>query len=417
MSELKKYLLEGWTTDQLENLVDIRVSNVDKKSIGNEPSVRLCNYMDVYSNEYITSNIQFMKATAAKIQISKFIVKKGDVMITKDSETPDDIGIAAVSLEDFEDVVCGYHLALFKPYKEIIGGEFLAKQLGQYEVNRHFANKANGSTRYGLTLDVIKSAIIPFPVSVGKQREIAHILTACDTVIKKTQSAIAKYKAIKQGLLHDLFTRGLDSNGKLRPSYQDAPILYKDSELGMMPKEWKVNPLNDIFSVSSGNALTQNNIQHGTCPVYGGNGINGYHNQYLFDKKRLIIGRVGEYCGNVFITKPHSWVTDNALIISFFNGIVNLSFWLYYLNFLNLNNLAYAAAQPVITGNLLSKVKSVNIESEEQEKIVKRLSTLDNKLQTEEILLQKYQSIKRGLMGDLLGGKKEVQHINYKSCQ
>jgi type I restriction enzyme S subunit len=124
-------LADGWAIDQLDDLVEILVSNVDKKTVENEPAVRLCNYMDVYSNEYITSKIDFMKATAPKSQLLKFAIKKGDVMITKDSETPDDIGIAAVSMEDFEDVVCGYHLALFKPKKDKIFGQFLAKQLGQ----------------------------------------------------------------------------------------------------------------------------------------------------------------------------------------------------------------------------------------------------------------------------------------------
>jgi type I restriction enzyme S subunit len=239
MSKIEIELTEGWAIDELDDLVEILVSNVDKKTAENEPAVRLCNYMDVYSNEYITSKIDFMNATASKSQISKFSIKEGDVMITKDSETPDDIGIAAVSLEDFNDVVCGYHLALLKPKKDKIIGKFLAKQLGQYQVNRQFANRANGSTRYGLTLNVIETALIPYPISIDKQQKIAHILTTFDTVIEQTQSGIAKYKAIKQGLLHDLFTRGLDTNGHLRPSYHDAPEMYKESELGMIPKEWE----------------------------------------------------------------------------------------------------------------------------------------------------------------------------------
>ncbi|RYE57605.1 MAG: restriction endonuclease subunit S [Sphingobacteriales bacterium] len=77
-----------------------------------------------------------------------------------------------------------------------------------------------------------------------EQQKIAKILGTIDAVIEKTQVAIAKYKAIKQGMLHDLFTRGIDvQTGKLRPKYEDAPELYKESKLGMVPKEWEVDSL------------------------------------------------------------------------------------------------------------------------------------------------------------------------------
>jgi type I restriction enzyme S subunit len=82
--------------------------------------------------------------------------------------------------------------------------------------------------------------------SLHAQRKISHILSTADAVIEKTQAAIAKYKAIKQGMLHDLFTRGIDiTTGKLRPRYEDAPELYKESSLGFIPgngkwKDWKI---------------------------------------------------------------------------------------------------------------------------------------------------------------------------------
>ena len=83
-----------------------------------------------------------------------------------------------------------------------------------------------------------------------QQRKIANILSTCDEVIEKTEAAIAKYQALKQGMLHDLFTRGIDvKTGKLRPSYQDAPELYKESDLGLIPKDWEVKDLGDVGEV------------------------------------------------------------------------------------------------------------------------------------------------------------------------
>lgn len=439
MSKISIELAEGWAIDELNKLVEILVSNVDKKTVENEPSVRLCNYMDVYSNDYITSNIDFMNATASKSQISKFKIEEGDVMITKDSETPDDIGIAAVSLENFEDVICGYHLALLKPKKDKIVGVFLAKQLGQYQVNRQFANRANGSTRYGLTLNVIETALIPYPISIDKQNKIALILTTCDTVIEQTQSAIAKYKAIKQGLLHDLFTRGLDANGKLRPSYHDAPELYKESELGMIPKEWEVKRI-DEFNIDILDGDRGVNYPKSTdfytdefCLFLSATNVtkNGFvfqNMQFITKEKDLILG-TGKLERNDIVLTTRGTVGNMAfysadieyenlrinsgmLILRNNQNDINSTF-LYlsvkeYIFGIEYGRVISGSAQPQLPIKDFRKFNLLRPEIEEQNEITKRLTSIHNKLQSEETLLQKYQSIKRGLMGDLLGGRKIV---------
>ncbi len=246
--------------------------------------------------------------------------------------------------------------------------------------------------------------------SYPEQQHIAKILSTADSVIEKTQAAIAKYKAIKQGMLQDLFTRGIDLNtNKLRPRYEDAPELYKESKLGMIPREWDDDVLGNIISVSSGEGLTQENIKPGIHLIYGGNGINGSHSEYLFEDSKLIIGRVGEYCGNAYITKPFSWVTDNALVVTPLKKVFLMNLWQYYLNFLDLNSLAFVGAQPVITGGLINKVVVKEIPEDEQILIAERLKTIDNKLHIEQTYLQKMQSLKKGLMEDLLSGRKQVK--------
>lgn len=80
----------------------------------------------------------------------------------------------------------------------------------------------------------LEASFPPLP----QQKKIARILTTVDNLIEKTEALIEKYKAIKQGMMHDLFTRGVDQNGKLRPPYEEAPHLYKESPLGWIPKEW-----------------------------------------------------------------------------------------------------------------------------------------------------------------------------------
>ena len=113
----------NWPTSQLRDIADVRVSNVDKKSYAAERPIRLCNYMDVYANDYLTSALlDFMLATASPPEIERFALHAGDVVITKDSETPDDIGVPAVLVEDIDGLVCGYHLALIRPNASVHPG-------------------------------------------------------------------------------------------------------------------------------------------------------------------------------------------------------------------------------------------------------------------------------------------------------
>lgn len=244
-------LPDGWREVPLSAVADIRVSNVDKKTAQGEIPVRLCNYIDVYNNQYITAALNFMEASATPSEIARFAVEVGDVMITKDSETPDDIGVPAVAVWSDARLVCGYHLALFKPDKQQVEPVFLAKQLGLPRIAAYYGRLACGSTRYGLSNSGIAKTPLRLP-PVPEQRKVARILTTLDNLIEKTEALIAKYQAIKQGMMHDLFTRGVDAHGQLRPPQADAPNLFKTSVWGCIPTEWETCRVDAAGSVQLG---------------------------------------------------------------------------------------------------------------------------------------------------------------------
>jgi type I restriction enzyme S subunit len=81
---------------------------VDKRTVPGESPIRLCNYVDVYKNDEIRGNMNFMRATATLDEIERFRLKIGDTIVTKDSETADDIGIPAFVEYQAADLVCGY---------------------------------------------------------------------------------------------------------------------------------------------------------------------------------------------------------------------------------------------------------------------------------------------------------------------
>ena len=90
-----------------------------------------------------------------------------------------------------------------------------------------------------------------------RKRKIARILTTLDNRIEKTKSLIAKYQAVKQGMMLDLFTRGIDEHGQLRPSLSEAPELYKQSELGWIPNEWEIRRIGELFDIRLGKMLSR----------------------------------------------------------------------------------------------------------------------------------------------------------------
>jgi type I restriction enzyme S subunit len=239
----------SWKNRKLREVAEIRVSNVDKKTYSSEIPVKLCNYMDVYSNECITTKVEFMDASATPAEIERFGLRCGDVVITKDSETPDDIGIPAVISDEIDGIVCGYHLALIRPNLDELDSVFLAKQLSTSRVARYFSLHASGSTRYGLPISAIETVEILLPPK-AEQSKIAEILSTVDRAIEQTEGLIAKQQRTKTGLMQDILTRGIDEHGNLR---SEETHEFKDSPVGRIPVEWEVDKLENIAEfVTSG---------------------------------------------------------------------------------------------------------------------------------------------------------------------
>ncbi|MDQ1850731.1 restriction endonuclease subunit S [Gemmobacter fulvus] len=114
---------------------------------------------------------------------------------------------------------------------------------------------------------------------------------------------------------------------------------------------WPIFELRDLISVSSGQGLTSSEMSGGSHPVYGGNGITGFHDQWFLKEPNLIIGRVGAKCGVTHITQEFAWVTDNALIVTPLVDSFDQRFFLYRLEYMNLNALGSSTGQPVISGS------------------------------------------------------------------
>lgn len=162
-------------TWRLKHLATVRSSNVDKVVDEEEVSIRLCNYVDVYYNDRISDRIEFAEGSATQKEIARFTLRDGDVIITKDSETPNDIGSPALVEASAAGTVCGYHLAILRPNAARTYGPYLFWCLKAKPVQEAFSTAAQGVTRFGLTLGGIGD--VPIPVNDREdQKRIATFL-------------------------------------------------------------------------------------------------------------------------------------------------------------------------------------------------------------------------------------------------
>jgi len=214
-----------WEVRRLRNIVELRVSNVDKHSKEGEQPVRLCNYVDVYRHERIRANMQFMKATASVEEIERFRLERGDVLITKDSEAWDDIAVPVLVESAAPDLISGYHLALLRP-SHVVEGAFLLRALQSPQVAYQFHVEATGVTRYGLSHDAIKSALVPLP-PLPEQTAIVEYLDAqtakLDTAIAAARREIELLREYRERLIADVVTGKVDVRGVAAQLPEEPP--------------------------------------------------------------------------------------------------------------------------------------------------------------------------------------------------
>lgn len=214
-----------WEVALIKHIADVRFSGVDKHSHDDETPVHLCNYTDVYKNDRITGDMDLMRATATAAEIARFTLKAGDVILTKDSETPDDIGVPAWVPESLPGVVCAYHLGLLRPEPRRVLGEFLFRAIGSARIAQQFHVLATGVTRFALGKHDVKNALIPLPPTVAEQQAICRWITdeckPLDETITRAEDEIKLIREYRDRLIADAVTGQVDLRG-WRPGSDDV---------------------------------------------------------------------------------------------------------------------------------------------------------------------------------------------------
>jgi type I restriction enzyme S subunit len=238
---------EHWEVRRLKHVASIQFSSVDKHTIEGEEPVRLCNYVDVYYNDFIKEGLEFMSATATRSEVARFQLHHGDVLVTKDSESWDDIAVPAYVAEELNGVLCGYHLAHIRPDLRKLIGEYLFRAFRSSGINDQFRVAANGITRFGLGKYWLDNGLFPVP-PLEEQTAIAAFLDGetarIDKLIEKKREQIGLLKEKCLALIGKVVTKGLHPKARMKESGIEW--------LGSIPEHWTVKRLRYLGCCQNG---------------------------------------------------------------------------------------------------------------------------------------------------------------------
>jgi len=400
----------GWRSSQLDEVADVILSNVDKKSYDDQIPVRLCNYTDVYYNDKIINGLDFMEATATDREVERFKIHPGDVLITKDSETPDDIAVPALVEDAFDDVLCGYHLAILRPDSTAVSGAYLSFLLGLHWVRHYFFTLANGVTRYGLTSDAIQKAVLPFP-PLPEQKKIAEILSTWDDAIATVSRLIESKRALKKGLMQQLLT------GKRRfPGFTKPWTRTKLREITSMIRNGAVYDIKTRIGYPMTRIETISNWVIDFDKV-GHADPDAKLNEYKLKKGDILYSHINslKHIGKVAIYKggPDLYHGMNLLLIRPNTGVIAQYLYLLFTSVKGRRFAIRYAKQAVNQASInSSEVASFTFDLpdiSEQMRIVDLIDMVDKELEMSTEHLSKLCAEKRGLMQKLLTGQVRVK--------
>ncbi len=229
----------------------------------------------------------------------------------------------------------GAFMGLIRAKENDILPKYLYYQLKSDFAKQFFITNARTTTNISnLGFSTIKDFEIPLP-SIEEQRAIVAEIESYQRIIDAVKAIVNNY----------------------RPQIEIDP-------------SWEMVELGEVIKLSSGKGLTSKQIIKGEYPIYGGNGIIDYNNNYFVENQTIVIGRVGAYCGSVHITEPKSWITDNGLYVVDFKTPIMIQYLASIIESLNLNQYAKVGGQPSISQSIIYEKQIPLPDLATQERIV-----------------------------------------------
>ncbi len=414
-----------WEVKRLKHISDVTPSNVDKHIYEDEIQVYLCNYTDVYYNEVINSNTNLKRGSCNENEYEKFKLEKGDVIITKDSETPDDIGIPVYVMETLDNVVCGYHLTMIKPNS--VNGKFLFRFIECDRTRRYFELNSNGVTRFGLGKSSIENLVLPIPPE-NEQQQIVTFLDSktsqIDELIQKKGRKIELLKEYRTSIINQVVTKGLNPNVEMKGSGVEW--------IGEIPIHWdmvKYKNLGDRTTISIGvEDFNDKDVIHYSIPNVQtfGKGVKEFggdidSSKLLFKGGELIISKLNprKSCVSIVESLENEVVVGSGEFVVLTPKRTDIKFLFYFLKNQTFTDYldssvesvtrSHQRVNPSIIYNTFVPLPPIS----EQQQIVSYLDEhtqkIDSSIQTEEKKIELLKEYRQSLTSSVVTGKIDVR--------
>lgn len=385
----------------------------------NPPNARVYRATDIDDEGRIIGEGAERRLPRSKLDPRQLI--DGDILLEGSGGGPDKpVGRVAYfdAAQHPGSAVCSNFFKTLRPKRDVVDPRFLfRKLLWFYKQPELLAFQQQTTGIINLKFSEYLESSIDIPESIKEQAKIAKVLDTLDTAIAQTEAIIAKLKAVKQGLLHDLLTRGIDANGELRPPQGEAPQLYKQSALGWIPREWEVGTVASMTEILDSQRVPVNEVERmkrpGIVPYYGANGQQGWIDRPLFNEPLILLAEDG---GNFddFTWRPiayridgESWVNNHAHVLRS-KPESNQSFIFFALEHRDIRKYISGGTRTKLTAGELKTIELQNPRVDEQVAIASRLEAVVQRVGMETAMREKLLKEKGGLMDDLLTGNVRV---------
>ena len=317
---------QGWEVKKLGGVCEIINGFAFKSQLFREEGeniLRISNIQNGYVD--LTDIAHFSKDDYPKTSFEKYAVLPNDIVVALSGATTGKFGINKTGKK----LYLNQRVAICRESSSKLNHLFLLYYLQTR--SKSFLESAEGVAQPNLSTEQMKQYDIPVPPREEQERIVAE-LDCLSGVIERKREQLRELDALAQSIFYQMF---------------GDPITNE--------KGWEVKKFEDCYKLASGNGLSAKQIIDGDYPVYGGNGIVGFHHEYNLDGNNIIIGRVGALCGNVRNIEGKAFITDNAFILTKKIDNDNV-FLLHLLRIHNLRKYAREAMQPVISNAGLKNI-------------------------------------------------------------
>ncbi|AZJ36615.1 restriction endonuclease subunit S [Tenacibaculum singaporense] len=300
----------------------------------------------------------------------KIVCKNQFVYIADTSRRGDKIGLAM--LEEYEEALVSQAYTVFEIIDENkLHPEYLMMWFRRPEFDRYARFKSHGSVREVFDWEEMCEVELPIP-SIEKQQEIVDEYNTVTNRIKLNEQLNLKLEETAQALYKHWFVDFEFPNEEGKPYKSSGGEMVYNEELDKeIPVGWSVDRLDILLNFKNGKKKPSSK---GKYPVYGGNGIIDFVNDSNFENC-IIVGRVGAYCGSLYLERKKCWVSDNAIMGKSLSN--ELYYCFYLLKYLNLADKREGTGQPLITQGTLNELKI---------KIPEKNIRIDFNIKTEKII-------------------------------